>query len=62
MNVVASVPNLAIGLLRHLGYDLRMLALTAAPGSLVGVVVYKTLPKQNPKRCAAAGEAAGNLS
>jgi hypothetical protein len=39
MNVVASVPNLAIGLLRHLGYDLRMLALTAAASSLVGVVV-----------------------
>jgi hypothetical protein len=62
--IVIVVGPLAIGLLRHLGYDPRMLALTAAASILVGVVVYKILPKeekQNASCCAAAGQAAGNL-
>jgi hypothetical protein len=57
--IVIIVGPLAIGLLRHLGYDRWMLALTAAASILVGVIVYKVLPKevqQNVSCCTAARE------
>jgi hypothetical protein len=63
--IVIIVGPLAIGLLRHLGYDRWMLALTAAASILVGVIVYKVLPKevqQNVSCCTAPREAADTLS